>query len=107
MRSSSDGEARPVRTELNSPWVASTDLAMRSRASARSSSISSLISHEGPDPFAGHYPLDVALVVHVEDVDGQLVLHAQGQRGEVHHAQPALQRAHVRDLRNELGRGVG
>src|SRR5881275_3585902 len=102
MRSRSDGEARPVRTELNSPWVASTDLPIRSRASARSSSISSLIGDPGPDPLAGHYPLDVALVVHVEDVDREVVLHAQRQRGEVHHAQAPLERLHVGDLRDEL-----
>src|SRR3954453_766560 len=101
MRSSRDGDARPVRTELNSPWVASTDLAMRSLASARSSSMSSLIGHEGSDPFAGHYPLDVGLVVHVEDVDRQVVLHAQRQGGEVHHAQAFLEGLLVSDLRQE------
>src|SRR3954469_19688551 len=101
MRSSSEGDARPVLTELNSPCVASTDLAMRSRASARSSSMSSLIGHEGSHPFAGHYPLDVALVVHVEDVDRQVVLHAQRQGGEVHDAQALLQCLLVGDLRQE------
>src|SRR3954454_10961128 len=106
MRSSSDGEARPVRTELNSPCVASTDLLMRSRASARSSSISSLIGHQGPDALAGHYPLDVALVVHVEDVDREVVLHAQRQRREVHDAQALLERLHVRDVVEELRVGV-
>src|SRR5438046_8578478 len=102
MRSSSEGDARPVRTELNSPCVASTDLPMRSRASARSSSISSLMTHQGAHPFAGHYPLDVVLVVHVEDVDREVVLHAQRERGQVHHAQPALERLHVGDVGQEL-----
>jgi hypothetical protein len=53
-----------------------------------------------------HYPLEVVLVVHVEHVDGQPVLHAERQRGGVHDAQPALQRLHVRDLGDEHGLGV-
>src|SRR3954452_10617609 len=104
MRSKSEGEARPVRTELNSPCVASTDLAIRSRASARSSSISSLIGNPGPDALAGHYPLDVALVADFEDVDRGFVLHAQRWGGEVHPGQPPLERVHVGDLRDELRR---
>src|ERR1700710_1703971 len=99
-RSSSAGLARPVRTELNSPLVASTDFFMRSSASASSSSISSLISrhHHRSHLFAGHYPLDVALVVHVEDMQRHVVLGAERKRRVVHHAQTASQRVHVADL---------
>src|SRR3954469_11479003 len=91
------GDGGAVPAEPNSCWVASTDLPIRVRASASSSSISSLIAHQCPHPLSGHYPLDVALVVHVEDVDREVVLHAQRQRGEVHHAQALLQRLHVGD----------
>src|ERR687890_1049717 len=103
MRSSSAGLARPVRTEPNSWFVACTDLCMRSLASARSSSVNSLMCrYEGPHAFAAHYPVDVPLVVHVEDVQRDAVLHAQRERGEVHDAQPPLERLHVRDLVDQL-----
>src|SRR4051812_462455 len=109
MRSSSAGLARPVRTDPNSPFVACTDLPMRSLASARSSFVISLI-RSGRDQrayaLAAHYPVDVSLVVHVEDVERDAALHAERQRGEVHHAQPPLERLHVRDLLDELGVGV-
>src|SRR3954454_3679 len=109
MRSSSAGLARPGRTDPNSPFVACTDLPMRSLASARSSFVISLI-RSGRDQrayaLAAHYPVDVALVVHVEDVERDAVLHAERERGEVHHAQPPLERLHVRDLVDELGRRV-
>src|SRR3954469_535839 len=108
MRSSSAGLARPVRTEPNSPFVACTDLPMRSLASARSSFVISLMSGRDQRAYAlaAHYPVDVALVVHVEDVERDAALHAQRQRGEVHDAQPALERLHVRDLLDELRVGV-
>src|SRR5437588_3568257 len=110
MRSSSAGLARPVRTVPNLCRIDSTDLPMRSRASASSTSISSDISaaaHQSPDSLAGHYPVDVLLVVHVEDVEREVILHAQGQRGGVHDAQLALERVHVGDLLEELGVRVG
>src|SRR5881394_2065621 len=100
MRSSSAGLARPVRTVPNLCRIDSTDLSMRSLASASSRSISSDIStaaHQGPHSLAGHYPVDVLLVVHVEDVEGKLVLHAQRECSGVHHAQLALNRVHVGD----------
>src|SRR3954453_22663235 len=110
MRSSSAGLARPVRTEPNSPFVACTDLPMRSLASARSSSVISLTVSSGLDqrayPLAAHYPVDVALVAHVEDVERDPVLHAERERGEVHDAQPALERLHVGDLVDARGVGV-
>ncbi|HEX3237619.1 MAG TPA: hypothetical protein VHQ99_04345, partial [Gaiellaceae bacterium] len=87
-------EFSSVRTEPNSAFVASTDLCMRSSASASSSSISSLISrdHHRSHLFAGHYPLDVALVVHVEHVQRHMVLGAERKRRVVHDAQAASQR---------------
>src|SRR5919112_6062708 len=99
MRSSSAGLARPVRTEPNSPFVDWTDLCMRSLASARSSFVISDMSGGDQRAYAlaRHYPVDVALVVHVEDVQRDAALHAERQRREVHHPQPALERLHVRD----------
>ena len=109
MRSSSAGLARPVRTEaeLVLGRLART-CAIRSPASASSSSIDVAhgVATSVPTLLAGHYPVDVALVVHVEDVDRQPVLHAQRQRRGVHDAQPALQRLHVRDLGMQLRLGV-
>src|SRR5260370_35237433 len=118
MRSRSTGLALPVRTELNSWLVDSTVLAMRSVASFRRSSINSAMvfagfawtgpppgaswlltplasdsrGHQGAHALAADYPGDVALVVHVEDVERQAVFHAQSQRGGVHDAPAALDR---------------
>src|SRR3954466_1050658 len=108
MRSSSAGLARPGPPEPNSPFVAWTDLCMRSLASARSSFVISDISggDQGSHALAGHYSFDVALVVHVEDVERNPALHAQRQRREVHDPQAALERLHVRDRVDELGVGI-
>src|SRR4051812_2842076 len=108
MRSSSAGLARPVRTEPNSVFVDWTDLCMRSLASARSSFVISDISggDQRSHALARHYPLDVALVVHVEDVERDAVLHAQRERREVHDPQAALERLHVGDVVDELRVGV-
>src|SRR3954466_6478582 len=108
MRSSSAGLARPVRTEPNSLFVDWTDLCMRSLASARSSFVISDISggDQRSHALAGHYPVDVALVVHVEHVERDPALHAQRQRREVHDAEAALERLHVRDRVDELCVGV-
>src|SRR3954462_2908051 len=109
MRSSSAGLARLVRTEPNAPFVDSTDLCMRSLASARSSFFISELGSGGDQrayALARHYPVDVALVVHVEDVERDATLHAQGQRREVHDAQAPLERLHVRDRVDQTGIGV-
>ena len=69
-----------------------------------------LVNHvvdDRSDTLPGHYPLDVPLVIHVEDVDGQRVVHAQRQRGRVHDREAALDRLVVGDLGDELGFGVG
>ena len=54
----------------------------------------------GPDLLAGGDAPDVALG-ELEDVDRQVVLHAERERGRVHHAQPALDRLEVRERRQE------
>src|SRR4029078_687701 len=108
MRSRSAGLARPVRTEPNSPFVDWTDFPMRSLASARSAFVSSLMSglDQGAYALAAHYPVDVVLVVHVEHVQRDAVLHAQRERREIHDTQAPLERLHVCDLRDQLGGGV-
>src|ERR671925_405337 len=98
MRSSSAAEARPVRTELNSFTIVSTLLSMRRTASwIRSSMIVVLIGSlrglGGGDDRADALPLDDAADVAVgegEDVDRQAVVHAEGERGRVHHLEPSL-----------------
>src|SRR5919199_1773949 len=81
---------------------------MRSLASARSSFVISLMSGGDQRAYAlaAHYPVDVALVVHVEDVERDAALHAQRQGREVHDPQPALERLHVRDRLDELRVGI-
>src|SRR3954447_10582205 len=108
MRSRSAGLARPVRTEPNSVFVDWTDLCIRSSASARSSFVISDISggDQRSHALAGHYPVDVALVVHVEHVERDPALHAQRQGREVHDPQAALEGLHVRDRVDELGVGI-
>src|SRR3954463_12912606 len=115
MRSSRCGEARPVRTVASSPRVDSTDLCMRSFASARSSSISSTVllasggaaaGNQRAHPLTGDDPIYVLRVRHVEDVDRQVVVHAKGKRGRIHDLQTLLDRLAVGDLGNELRIGV-
>src|ERR1700761_6403536 len=105
MRSSRCGEARPVRTVASSPRLDSTDFAILSLASASSSSViatvrSSLgggaVGYQRADRLAADDPIYVALVRHVEDVDGQVVVDAEAERGRVHHPQVLLDRFAVR-----------
>ena len=44
-----------------------------------------LIVHQGADVLAVHHAFEVAIDVHVEHIDGQVVLLAHGGGGEVHH----------------------
>jgi len=60
--------------------------------------------HVGADIFAFHHLLEVAHNVHVEDVDGEVVLLAHGGGGEVHHLESAGVDLVVGDL-GELGGG--
>src|SRR6185312_487974 len=99
MRSSRCGLARPVRTVASSPRLDSTDLAMRSLASASSSSVIATVSsslgggvarHQRADRLAADDPIYVQLVRHVEDIDGKVVVHAEAEGGRIHHFQPLL-----------------
>src|SRR3954468_1817173 len=109
MRSSKAADARPVRTELNSPCAASSDRSMRRVASWRSSSIVAMGRNLPPrrrrddraDAFAERDPAEVA-VLGAEDVDRQVVVLAERERGRVHHTEVALDRLEVRDLRQEV-----
>src|SRR4051794_31722023 len=107
MRSSRCGEARPVRTVASSPRLDSTDFAMRPPASSSISSISSTwppfsstggrAGDQRAHPLAADDPIYVARVSHVEDVDRQVVVHAERERGRVHHLEIALDRLAVAD----------
>ena len=44
-----------------------------------------LIVHQGADVLAVHHAFEVAIDVHVEHIDGQVVFLAHGCGGEVHH----------------------
>ena len=113
MRSSSAGLARPVRTEANS-CVRRLHALAHALAGVGEEFVGDLAhgsltqrrGDERPHPLAAHYPVDVALVVHVEDVERQPVLHAERERRGVHDVQPALQCVHVGDLVDELALGV-
>src|ERR1044072_7662092 len=105
MRSSRCGEARPVRTVASSPRLESTDLRIRSSASLSSSSISSTGSSlpssggaagdQRADLLAADDPIYVGLVAHVEDVDRQVGVPAERERGRVHHLEAPLERRSV------------
>src|ERR1700709_2042687 len=100
MRSSRCGEARPVRTVASSPRLDSTDLVLRPLASSSSSSISSTgscprlsggpVGDQSAHLLAGDDPIYVRLVSHVEDVDRQIVVHAERERGRVTPLEPPL-----------------
>src|SRR5438067_11947599 len=108
MRSSSDADARPVRTVLNSARECSTDFPIRSCASwISSSTVAMLLAllvrlDDRSDLLAGDDARDVA-VGELEHVDRQLVVHAERERRRVHDAQPALDRLEVRQMRKEPG----
>src|SRR5438876_10993300 len=102
MRSSSAADARPVRTELNSFTIVSTLLSIRRVPSSISSSmlIGSLRDLGGgddrADPLSVDDPADVP-VGESEDVDRKPVVHAEGERGRVHHLEASLDRLQVRE----------
>src|SRR3954447_14350774 len=106
MRSSSDADARPVRTVPNSVRACSTDLCMRVCASVISSStvaMSALLRclDDRADLLAAGNASDVALR-ELEHVDRELVVHAERERCRVHHLQAALDRLEMREPRQEL-----
>src|SRR5437879_2071850 len=106
MRSSNPAEARRVRTVLNSLCAWSTDLLIRVCASVISSSTVAMPGallrsfDDRADFIAGDDTTDIA-VGELEDVNGELVVHAERERGRVHHLEPALDRLEVRQPRQE------
>ena len=81
----------PSRTRAGSPRRTCSCGSSR-RPGSPSERRRSSVAHHRPHALAAHYPVDIALVVHVEDVDRQVVVHAQRQRRRVHHA-PAAARS--------------
>ena len=56
------------------------------------------IVYEGPDGFAVDDFAQVAILVHIEDIDGQVVVLAHADGGEVHHFQTAAEHFFVSDF---------
>src|SRR6188474_1119828 len=97
-------EARPVRTpasslRTNSIWPSMRFLisACRLLTSVASMTVLVLSGHDRADGFAHYDAPDVALRLHVEDQDRQLVVHAQRDRGGIHHLEAFLQHLQVRN----------
>src|ERR1700747_3104068 len=111
IRSSSDAEARPVRTVLNESRAWSTDFPIRVCASLMSSSAVAMPRallpglDDGTHVLARDDACDVA-VGELEDVNRELVVHAERQSGGVHHLEPALDRLEMRQPRDELRRRI-
>ena len=92
-----------MRTVASSPRVDSTDFAIRSLASVEQfvdqlhwfrvlAQVGGRAGDQRADLLAADDPIYVPLVGHVEDVDRQVVVHAERERGRVHHLQAALDR---------------
>ena len=65
-----------------------------------------LVMHKSADVLAGYDLLEVAHDVHVEHVDGQVVLLAHASGGQVHYTQIACQHFVVSDVGKLGGRRV-
>src|ERR1043166_7806284 len=101
MCSTSFGEARPVRMTARSSRVACTALRILASASLMCSLSSILLpfvlgpvwehAHLGPHVLAQHHPLQVPVDRQVEHNDRQLVVHAQGDGGGVHHLEAPVE----------------
>src|SRR5260370_18939459 len=95
MLSTSAGVARPVRKPRSSSRKTFTAFSIRSSASKRISSLvmvlhpfdRSSIRHQSADGMSGNRAFDVPFPFEVKDQDRQLGLLAQGDGGQVHHAQ--------------------
>src|SRR3954469_25554055 len=111
MRSRSDAEARPVRTVLKLSRACSTDLPIRICASVISSSTVAISCallrclDDRAHVLAGDDACDVA-VGELENVNRQLVVHAERERSRVHHLQPALDRLEMCKPRQESCRWI-
>src|SRR5439155_26832309 len=77
-------------------------LLISSSAVAMPSGLLVVCRDDRPDLLAVDDARDVALG-ELEDVDREAVVHAERQRGRVHHLQPALDRLQMRDPRQERG----
>src|SRR5438046_9481633 len=97
--SSSPAEARPVRTAANSRPSASTAPVIFVSTSLITlcgvSAISPSRRYDRADGLAEDDPLDVPGSRQAEDEDGQLVVHAERDRGGITHSQPASGHVHV------------
>ena len=62
--------------------------------------------HEGADFLACHHLLEVAYDVHVEDIDGQIIVLTHADGGEVHHLQTSREDFLVGNIRELGGSGV-
>src|SRR6266566_5475573 len=110
IRSSSEADARPVRTVLNSLRACSTDLPMRVSASPISWSTVAIrcllpCLDDGTDVLAGDDSGDVA-VRELENVNGEPVVHAQRERCRVHDLEAALDRLEMGEARQEPCLGI-
>src|ERR1700750_710783 len=96
MRSSSDAEARPVRTVLNSLRACSTDLSIRvcaSRINSSTVATRDLLRRlaDRTALLARDHAADVA-AGELEHVDREPVVHAERESRRVHDLQPLLDR---------------
>ena len=64
------------------------------------------VVYQSPDVFSFHYFFQVAVHVHVENVDGQMVFLAHRSCGEVHYFQAFVVDFIVCDFTELRGRGV-
>src|SRR4051812_21428004 len=99
MRSSMPALARPARTVAKSRLTAPSALSIRSSSCFKIS----LVICGSPlnncaDFFAQNSAFDVAFFRDVEDDDRDLVVHAQGDRGRIHHAKALVQHIHIGEL---------
>src|SRR5687767_6987245 len=100
----------------SSSRLCATALCILSSASLRTSSlVSATIAsrlarsacvHECPDFFAGEYPPDVSRRLQVEHHNRELIVHAEGDGGGVHHFQPTAEHLEVGDRLEHLGIGL-
>src|SRR5579862_1427819 len=106
IRSRSDADARPVRTVLNESRAWSTDFPIRVCASLISWSAVAMRRvllpglDDGTHVLTRDDPCDVA-VGELEDVNRELVVHAERQRGRIHHLETALDGLEMRQPRDE------
>ncbi len=62
--------------------------------------------HERPDRLAIHDRLEVARPMQIENNDRKLIVHAQRNRGRIHHLEATLEHLEVRELLEALRSGM-